>query len=641
VVFDGSPRQPYMPADRLRFSAPVRDVSFVMRDFPKPDANGVGEYGVACDPDPASSGPGTAYRPNSDFTDGARPINLRGMFGFAMLTNGQIAVIDVEDFDAPCRRPVSANMGDYEDLHGCKNDTIAGPFSINGARTVSGESSCKVVETHRPRSAALSISSSSNGLRAPTLRSFPQFTNQNASDLTVAEQPRLLATDIENPDPAKPGTTLPAEVNVSSQLYAHCTPELLAARVPPCDGSATPLVIDPTQPGVQNSLTLPLNEPRSYAQDETLSLGFEGKLFADRKSGFLQFADGATEGSLRDPDANFCGAGVEDSDTIKTSGEDLGIPAANLSAWAAQHADYVQITGNFPADDDPYWRIGRGAQCAALINPNKPTAHGRDACTSAFGNIDNPAVLKPSRDLSVLRAYAGQLDVTPRVCPGGKCDVALQQLACCFPAGTAYTVRASNQWLLAGTGGLHDIAVGPNGRCQHTASCDRRKQYFAQRAFEVCDSSRPDETHTETITDADGNKTEVQVVDFSCAPSDPKVGCVADGSTTDANGMPRASDIPVFPGKAGAQCIFENLTSRFVVYRGLKPTIRGMSFNWQTTGGFIPQAMSLTTLTNSVSPQSLSSLPELGYLAVVDASTLGLVLFNLNSLGIVMPSPYY
>jgi hypothetical protein len=37
----------------------------------------------------------------------------------------------------------------------------------------------------------------------------------------------------------------------------------------------------------------------------------------------------------------------------------------------------------------------------------------------------------------------------------------------------------------------------------------------------------------------------------------------------------------------------------------------------------------------------LGYLPELGYLAVVDASTLGLVLFNLNSLGVVSPSPYF
>jgi len=34
-------------------------------------------------------------------------------------------------------------------------------------------------------------------------------------------------------------------------------------------------------------------------------------------------------------------------------------------------------------------------------------------------------------------------------------------------------------------------------------------------------------------------------------------------------------------------------------------------------------------------------LPELGYLAVVDGSNLGLSVFDLNSLGVVAPSPFF
>ncbi len=393
-------------------------------------------------------------------------MNLRGLFGFAMLSNGQVAVIDVEDFDKPCRRPVTSNMSkDFEDLHGCIDDPISTPFIASGVPTVTGESSCKIVETHRPRSASLSISSSSNGLRAPTLRGFPQFSNPDPSVVvTVDKQPRMLATDFANPDPAQAGTTLPAEVNVSAQLYAHCTERTPG---PPCDGSAQPLLIDPDLAGVQNSLTLPLVEPRSYAADESPTLSFEGRVFADRSSGFLQFEPGASEAQLRDPDANFCGAGVEDSDSIRARGEALGIPRQNLAKWAEAHADYVQISGDYPAPDDRYWVVGRGSECAALLDSSKPDAPDRDACVTKFGSIDNPSVLKPARDLSILRAYGGQLDVRPRNCQGDDCAATLAQLSCCFPAGTAYTVRASNQWLLAGTGGLSDIAVGPNGRCEH------------------------------------------------------------------------------------------------------------------------------------------------------------------------------
>jgi hypothetical protein len=619
-VFRGGARQPFMPPDRLRFSAPVRDVSFVMRDFPKSDPlTGTGKFGVRCDPNPDSSGPGAAYRPNSDFTDGARPVNLRGLFGFAMLTNGQVAVIDVEDFDQDCRRPVTTNRGSFEDLHGCQGDEIATPYTVNGVRTVSGESSCNVVEAHRPRSASLSISSSTIGLRAPSLRNFPQFANLNSSVVSASLQPRMLATDFADPDPAKTGT-LPAEVNVGTQLYAHCSETDEAQGVPPCNGTAKQLAIDPNIPTAQNSLTLPLVEPRSYAQDESPTLSFEGRLFSDRKSGFLQVEPGASQASLRDPDANFCGAGVEDSDTIKERGQELGIPAGNLPAWAEAHADYVQITGDYPATDDRYWAVGRGSECAALINPNKPNASDRDACVSRFGSIDNPAGLNRTRDLSILRASAGELVVTPRACQGDDCATALAQLACCFPAGTAYTVRASHQWLLAGSSGLHDIALGPNGRCQHTASCDRRKQHFDSRAFEVCDSSVAHDPKDPTDP--------LAAPEYACTLTNPNVGCVS-------------NQLPVVPGGPGSQCIFENLTARFVVYRGGQPSERGMTFGWQTTGGFVPQTMSLLPQSSSVNPQSMGYLSELGYLAVVDASTLGLVLFDLNSLGVVSPSPYF
>jgi len=603
------PRQPIMRApDRLRFPAPVRDVSFVMRDFPKSDTTtGAGEYGLSCDPTPNASGPGSEYQPNSDYSDGARPINLRGLFGFAMLTNGQVAVIDVEDFDADCRRPVTANTSSVEDLHGCLDDKIPGPYlNDDGTRTVTDESSCNVVEPHRPRSAPLSISSTSNGLHAPTLRTFPQFTTPGTS-VPIDRQPHVLATDFDN--------GVPAQVNVNSQLYAHCEPN--PSLPPPCNTTTTAsLSIDPQDPSVQNSLTLPLIEPRSYAQDESPTLVFEGQLFPPRASGYWdwdEFDGRPSQVTWHDPDANFCGSGVEDADTIAARGTELGIPASRLDAWAKEHADYVQITGDYLLSDDPYWTLGRGSQCAETIDPNKAQGD-RDACIRMFGTIDDPTNLFTTRNLSILEASSGDLVVQPKGCQGDTCADLLAQLACCFPTGTAYTVRAANQWLLTGTSGLglHDIAAEtPGGRCVHTASCDPSKAHFGQRAFEVCDKA---------------------IDSTNCVETEPKVGCIADSTK---------GEIPVLPKSKASACIFENLTSRFVVYRGAEPSRPGMTFAWQTTGGFVPQTMTLLTQSSSVSPQSLGYLPELGYLAVVDASTLGLLLFDLNSLAVVSPSPYF
>jgi hypothetical protein len=631
LIFPGAPRQPYLPPDRLRFSAPVRDVSFVMRDFPALDASGVGQF-ERCDPYPSTdpNAPGAQYRPNGDDSSGAGPRNLRGVFAFAMLTNGQIAVIDVEDFDAPCRRPITGNTTPFEDFRGCVSDkpdpNQPGSdlyFTESGVPTVTDESSCNVIEPHRPRAAWLSVSSPTNGLRAPTLRAFPQFSNPDPSaQIAVRDLPHMLAADFDNPDPSST-TSIPAQVNVSAQVYANC-PTDPATGQQTCPSGALPLNPISATPqdvlgGVTNSLTLPLVEPRSYAADESPALTFEGRVFPDRSSAFLELnADPAQPtAKVHDPDASFCSAGVEDSDAIASEAASLAIPAANRAAWAAAHADYLQITGDFPGVDDVYWRLGQGKYCAGLLKSADPTAElggDRDACDAQFGNIDNLAVLKETRDLSITAAYSDHLEVKPRYCASDSdCALTLRQLACCFPAGTAYTVRASHQWLLSSAAGLHDIGAAADGRCVHTASCDPRKKYFRSRAFEVCDASN-------TTVDSDG----------PCSSDNPKVGCVSS-----------AADFPVEPGKVGRQCIFENLTSRFVVYRGAQASTRGMAFSWQTTGGFTPLSLVLATQSSAVNPQSMSYLPELGFLGVVDGSTLGLSLFDLNSLGVVAPSPYF
>lgn len=624
IVFPGAPRQPYLPPDRLRFSAPVRDLRFVMRDFPAPDESGVGTFGVSCDPDPSSSGVGVGYRPTTDFTEGARSRNLRGVFGFAMLTNGQIAVIDVEDFDAPCRRPTTGNLSSVPDFRGCANDALASyikPATETSAAvpTVTGEVSCNVIEAHRPRAAQLAISSDTNGLRAPTLRSFPQFSNPDPSTVVpVEQQPHVQAVDFPNPDSSSTAR-IPAQVYVGTQLYVNC-PEGASPAVG-CESAVPQLAVDPNQPLPQNTLTLPLAEPRSYAQDESPALTFEGKVFADRKSGYLQFD--ANPGLFRDPDASFCGAGVEDSDAVLAEADSLGLPIASQSdsartVWANAHADYVQITGDFPVSTDRYWTVGKGNQCATILDS---TRDPRSACNEKFGNIDNPAALQVSRDLRIVRAFNDRLEVEPR----NPNLATLEGIDCCFPSGTAYTVRASNQWLLTASAGLTDIGPDAEGRCVHTASCDPKKKYFRSRAFEVC-------TPTETDLNPPPDDPEMPRAGFRrtryCREDNENLGCVVD-------------QVPIGPAGDGSACIFENLTSRFVVYRGAQPSTRGMTFTWQTTGGFTPMTMALVSQTNAVNPQGMAYLPEVGYIAVVDAASLGLVLFNLNSLGVVSPSPYF
>jgi hypothetical protein len=84
----------------------------------------------------------------------------------------------------------------------------------------------------------------------------------------------------------------------------------------------------------------------------------------------------------------------------------------------------------------------------------------------------------------------------------------------------------------------------------------------------------------------------------------------------------------------GSACVFQNLNYRFAVYRGNQPSERDMTFNWQTTGGFSPLTASLAAQTAAVMPQSMTFVPQIGQIAVVDGAAEGLVLVSLDSVGV-------
>src|SRR5690606_14155134 len=107
--------------------------------------------GIVCDPDPsvARDSPGAIYRPSSEIS-GASPFVMRGLFAYALLSDGGVSIIDVEDFDAACRRPVKANQSNEMDHRGCQLDqTEASFYTTNGREgstpTVTDEVSCRMV----------------------------------------------------------------------------------------------------------------------------------------------------------------------------------------------------------------------------------------------------------------------------------------------------------------------------------------------------------------------------------------------------------------------------------------------------------------------------------------------------------------
>jgi hypothetical protein len=640
IVRPGSARVPFEPPDRVRLGGAAADLTFALRDLPLEDLDThVSVEGVLCDPDPLESTQraSTRYRPASDFSRGARPRLLRGLFAFVMLTSGQVVVIDVDDFDAPCRRPIRANRSSNPDFRGCAADPGTTPFftsntvpelsgqSETDPPTVSNEASCNMVEPHRIRSQALGVASPTLGIGAPSLRSFPRFSAlDNDLELEPIDQPKMLAVDFEPVDPG--GSPEPAVVYVGTSQYAKGTP---GADLPTDPNTAE-----------DHSLALPLADPRSYLPGDSYQLIYEGQVTGSASGGFLSFT-GDTAGSFEDRTAYFCGQGVYDIEMMRDYGEkELALAPAELDAFAASHADYVQVTDGFPALQDSYWLSERGQDCG-----------GREACFAAFGRSDAED-LAASRELTITKAFQDRLLVTPRHAEQEefialansctRCDADPASPACsvdgvakdkrtllwehCFPGGVRYTVRASNQWVLRSARALHDVTASlvpgsnpPAYEC--IRDCNPRTRLLRSRAFEIAS----------TVGDCGG------------APCG--VGVAAEGEAVCRYNPVAGEGVTqgVVPGGDGSACIFENLIARFAVYRGRVPSVRGMSFSWQTAGGFLPLVGTLTTTSSAVLPQHITYVPSYQSIALVDGAMLGtgLSLMSLDTLRINTDWPVY
>lgn len=600
IVRSGSPELPREKPDRLAIDASARDITFAYRDLPYVDeSSGVAEFGAFCDPSPlvSSEEPGGRARPNGDYSVGARPGLLRGLFGFVLLTNGSIAVVDVEDLDAPCRRPVQGNQSEGEDFRGCVGPEPFASYVLDGARTVTDEVSCRIVEPHRFRSARLSVNDSSFGVRAPALRGFPQLSvPPEVSGGAVEDRPRLLGVPYDG------GRA--AEVFIGSASYS--TDESAGEPLPTNPNSRASEQLE-----AFNAVVLPPLQPRAYAAEDSVALTYEGSYAGDRPAGFLD-----SDGSFGDRTWSFCAAGAYDVAAMADYAQtELGLAGAEAQAFGEQHADYVQLTTGFPAEDDSYWAKS-GVE--------------RGVCVEVFGPEDAES-LSPNRDFSVRAAFGDRL-VLERRGPDERATVDLASR--CFPAASSYRLRASRHWVLTrgSTGFQHDIVESGSERAC-VRSCDPLRKWAKGRAFEISSvresCKAPAEGQVQGNADIDALQQRV-----GCA-EEGEVACVFD------QGPAGAEVGGVQPGQRGSECIFDGLTERFAVYRGRQPSVRDAAFRWQTTGGFVPLVMSLTGISTSVSPQSIQFLRQPEVLAVVDGSSLGLSLFSLDTFEVAQPSPFY
>ena len=575
---------PFAPPDRVRFSAPAADILVVQNDVPEIDpATGLTVAGVRCDPNPSllqcvdgltTCDIATSYRTNPpDYTLGAAPNKLRGTFALAALTDGHLAVIDLDDLDARCRGPVAPSIA-----AGCATE------DPNAGLVTSQEASCSIVLPGAPRSQFYEVDNPSTGAHVPGVLGYPLLHDVNGGLIALsADSPQMKA-------PTETGSTL------------HVA------------GADEPIT------GQQHELLMNLEDPRAHILDQEWSVRFEGVIpafggnLSDLRVPLVKAPAQADPIGLYDPNARFCDFGVLGEIALQEMHQ-ATLPAYNDRDWA-RLADYVQITSELPDELDPYWsklaerheaNAPNDLKCAALeyeVDPNDPKkknvvgehAMAHADCLSIFGNTDTPLV---GRDLRIVEAYqdhvvlqkrpelskdeaTGEL-VSDPLSDADKADLKdLTQIKCCFPGAVSFQVRTGQQWLATGSlsGYLHHVVADPEtGRCRN--SCDPLAERKNSRVIE-------------------------------------------------ASELAPGSDGFIFVNP-----MFRFAIERSGTTRSITANDRDKAFTFITTGAFRPLLATLrpdSDTSSLIQPQALTFVGPTGEVAVTDGSINGLIFVSLASM---------
>jgi hypothetical protein len=534
MVFDVSPNSstrrpltrshpewnPFQPRDRIKFSAPTADLIVVQHDVPAIDpVTGVAKAGVLCDPNPnainciqsnTTCDIGTTYQTSVDYTTGAGPAKLRGEFAFAALSNGKLAVIDVSDFDAPCRTPLAPST-----LAGCATNAAAGTTLIKSA----GDLSCNTVEPFAPRNLNYMAVGVDPGNHVPGLENFPLLYRNDGSvfDAPTGTPPMMIATlpgsgltpgvippkcEHQICDPLACGTACDTLPGCPLQLFVggvqtplNLTENGNACSGPQCSADADcqtvgnpTAVCDATlkvcvtsapckqnsdcmngtcqvngvctgyMPGLigpssapNNAVLMNLQDPRAHLVDQNWTVTFEGAIpgFEQRIANVTvpSVITATSPAKVVDANSRYCDSGVLSEAAFTEMIAAQPLPeGSTLDARAL--ADYVQITQELPDVLDPYWNTA-----VALNGTVYPPSCSFSECLALFGTTQQPE-LNVSRDLAITEAYQDHVNVTMRN------DVPVQ----CTPEGQSC---AQNQPCCSNT----NACVEGKCQCPAGASC--------------------------------------------------------------------------------------------------------------------------------------------------------------------------
>ena len=427
---------PLQPPDRFQFSGTPAAVAMMSRDQPAADLNMVAPFGTLCDPNPSAvvcTGTnvcdlGTTYRTKSDYSAGAGPTVLRGTFGLIGLPSGAIDIMDIQDFDEPCRGPATPGS-----LLGCTSSFAGGITSAEGT--------CGAVVTNTPRSLNYIVSNTYVGNHLPGITGFPILTtlDGNVLDPSKVSAARMRATT--------PSSMQPMPVGPPSSISVNGNPVNIDSN-----GLAS------NSPTDSDTVLMNLEDPHVQVVDQQWTVRYEGPLpgFVGKRAD-LQLLNG--QRNLTDSASQFCAAGVQSQASIGAIlvSEKDPDPVGN----SLKLADRVSITDPLLDPTQGYW------ENAACTYQN---------CESVFGDDTTPT---PQRDIVITEAFDDHLEL-------GDPPAGADLTHCCFPLSVGYAIRPGGQWVVTGNqnGFFHHVIPDPTtGVCRD--SCDPNKVRLNGRARTV------------------------------------------------------------------------------------------------------------------------------------------------------------
>jgi hypothetical protein len=675
---------PQLPLDRIQFTAPVAALAFASHDFPLTQNSATGgnivgaaASGLLCNPNPiedggevvqsdgevtvdasfSEAGLGALYRNNFQVQQiSLGPGRLRGVFGFATLTGGEVMLIDVDDWDSPCRRPISMISSNVtSDIAPPElptppreledgGDAALVPYQVpdsgstGGVFWVTDETFFPVSQPHRPRSFYPLDNDPILGIHYPQVLISPQLYDLPTGAILPA------GADAGNPLILPTSNLLPGDAGqlADPSGYDGGTGVRLAWEDPLVHlNQSWTITYEGQLPtfgsGIVASVeTNPSDSPHDSYETLVLSFPSGGQLCERGVEDLTVGRERVAAAKAAQGDAQFPGR------TCKgLSNDNCGY---DMSDWVG---DYVQITDNLLPESDPYWSLPDDDACwdqvdvaGRSVDPKLRFEYCANYYQPPTSQQQSTAPRLPlARDFPILEAYDDRLVISrfvyPQDDPVPGMDAAafpvpesttnrrvwppdpsnqtfLKTMRCCFHSQIGFSVRAGGEWLAVGSVSslLHHVTTDASNRC--VLSCNSQEALLNSRSLGFFLDNRaaaPDRNSPLAMR----NPMFAYYVEHPLGPA-----------PTLAPNDPRS---------------LTPCTSLDQQYCSVQRVARDLSWEFSTVNAFTNQLVNLAGGGVQLSPQSMLFIPSLGQLAVVDGAQEGLVLIDLGTIA-VTGNPY-